>query len=496
MPIINNIPKRDLLLIHNKYEIINHNLEFNVVIYFLEKNKCQLIIRKIDNPSGWNMNLFIKIFGIINDKFEIISCGSSSKNSKIINIYTNIDLEYSGEQIQQIPKLIFQTTYSKNITDTLQLNSIYSFIDFNPDYEYNLLDDNDCRLFIKKNFDNELLIAYDLLVAGSFKADLFRYCYLYINGGCYFDCKQILRVPLKEVIKSDDDFLVCQDIGRHSYFNAVIISVKNNKRILNTIEMCKKKILNFFSHYSYYEKNFNNLILTLTGPQLFYDMIHNDINYNNIRFFHKINNFYTDYKKLVIESNYNKVIIYKNYNGYVHTGNGHYSHLWWNREILYKNYVTFDDYKFYIYSHNNNDLFNFYIFDKYNLIIERVDRNEGWGYNYKLKLIDEYEDKIYFIEMGSSENKFKILNIDCRLNFRTNSILDSFEIVDNNDNDVFDIKINNYNNLYKLMIRRVDFDKGWGQHLKINFKLINSDKIYFMEIGPSNYSVLVSDLTL
>jgi len=158
--------------------------------------------------------------------------------------------------------------------------------------------------------------------------------------------------------------------------------------------------------------------------------------------------------------------------------------------------VTFDDYKFYIYSHNNNDLFNFYIFDKYNLIIERVDRNEGWGYNYKLKLIDEYEDIIYFIEMGSSENKFKILNIDCGLNFRTTSILESFEIIDNNDNDVFDIKINNYNNLYKLMIKRIDFDKGWGQHLKINFKLINSDKIYFMEIGPSNYSVLVTDFTL
>ena len=206
MPVINNLSKREYCLIKNKYEITSNYLEFNVVIYFLEKNNCKIIIRKIDNPTGWNFNLLIKIFNSSLDNFEIISCGSSIKNSKIINIDTNIDLICQEEIIQKIPKLIFQTTVSKNITNILHLNSIYSFIDFNPDYEYILMDDNDCRLFLKEHFDNDLLIAYDLLIAGSFKADLFRYCYLYKNGGCYFDCKQILRVPLRELIRENDDF--------------------------------------------------------------------------------------------------------------------------------------------------------------------------------------------------------------------------------------------------------------------------------------------------
>ena len=494
MPVINNLSKREYCLIKNKYEITSNYLEFNVVIYFLEKNNCKIIIRKIDNPTGWNFNLLIKIFNSSLDNFEIISCGSSIKNSKIINIDTNIDLICQEEIIQKIPKLIFQTTVSKNITNILHLNSIYSFIDFNPDYEYILMDDNDCRLFLKEHFDNDLLIAYDLLIAGSFKADLFRYCYLYKNGGCYFDCKQILRVPLRELIRENDDFLVCKDIGDHAFFNAVIMSIKNNNRLLNTIEMCKKKILNFFSYYSYHEKKFNNMILTLTGPQLFYDVIHNEVNNNNIRFYHKINNSFNDYKKLYIECN-NKLVILKNYNGYGHTGNGHYSHLWWNKEILYKNYICQNNYKFYIYSHNNNDIFNFYIFNENNLIVERVDRNSGWGFDYKLKIIDEINNKTHLINLGTSNHKFKILNLDSILNMCVNSILDNFEIIENNENDIFDIQINEYNNIYKIIVIRLDNDEGWGQNLKFNFKIINSDKKYYIEIGNSSEKVVIKDFT-
>ena len=43
--------------------------------------------------------------------------------------------------------------------------------------------------FIKSHFSKRVLYAYDKLIPGAFKADLWRYCIIYINGGIYIDIK-------------------------------------------------------------------------------------------------------------------------------------------------------------------------------------------------------------------------------------------------------------------------------------------------------------------
>ena len=47
-----------------------------------------------------------------------------------------------------------------------------------------------CREFIKVNFNPLVLKAYDTLIPTAYKADLFRLCVLYINGGIYGDLTQ------------------------------------------------------------------------------------------------------------------------------------------------------------------------------------------------------------------------------------------------------------------------------------------------------------------
>ena len=63
-----NIPKREDVFIKNNYEIIKENLDksilydFHIAIYFLNSNKCKIIIRRLDEESGWNKNLKINIY--------------------------------------------------------------------------------------------------------------------------------------------------------------------------------------------------------------------------------------------------------------------------------------------------------------------------------------------------------------------------------------------------------------------------------------------------
>lgn len=53
--------------------------------------------------------------------------------------------------------------------------------------------------------------AYDALIPGAFKADLFRYCVLFIYGGVYADIDVMLTSKLEMAIDDDVGFMVPLD---------------------------------------------------------------------------------------------------------------------------------------------------------------------------------------------------------------------------------------------------------------------------------------------
>ena len=59
----------------------------------------------------------------------------------------------------------------------------------NPEFEFFLYDDQMCRNFIQRHFGPNEVYAFDSLIPGAYKADLWRYCVLYIYGGIYMDIK-------------------------------------------------------------------------------------------------------------------------------------------------------------------------------------------------------------------------------------------------------------------------------------------------------------------
>jgi mannosyltransferase OCH1-like enzyme len=504
MPYINNLlPRLEDICIQNKYELINiSNDDFHYVIYFLEKNKIKLIIRRLDSDGGWGINLSLKIFSYNNNDSEIISIGSSELNFKKINIYTNINILPIEYNLQKIPKLIFQTTFNKNIENIYHYNSILTYIELNPEYEYILLNDNECREFIKKNFDESTLYSYDLIIAGAFKADFFRYCYLYINGGCYFDCKSILRKPLRDVINRDDTLLLCKDIGI-GYYNAMMMSEKNNDKIMHVINSCKNNINDFYKIYNFNNKLFNHAdnILSLTGPVLLYYSINELINKNDVlKFHHRDNhNHYHNYKKLCIEYN-GEYFSTKQFMTYNPNGN-HYSDLWFRREIIYKlcNTKYFNNYyKYYVFIGNTKDDFNFHIFDEKTLIVERIDSNNGWGNNLKLKIINEEENTENKIDIGNSQYRYKLYFFDndffnCKI---SNIKIKSYKNISDIYPDEFKISICRVRKYrYKLIIYRIDSNEGWGQDLTINIILDNNTE-HNINVGNSLNNIKIIDFNI
>ncbi len=73
----------------------------------------------------------------------------------------------------------------------------------NPDKEIVFFEDKDCRKFLKEEYGDSFVKHFDEEKSGCFKADFFRYAYLYKNGGHYTDIDIEYQVPISEVLPKE-----------------------------------------------------------------------------------------------------------------------------------------------------------------------------------------------------------------------------------------------------------------------------------------------------
>jgi mannosyltransferase OCH1-like enzyme len=146
-----------------------------------------------------------------------------------------------------IPLNLFQTWTThelppkmKECVTTLQQN--------NPEFHYTLMDDDECEEFIEDNFPEEVAMAYRQLIPGAYKADLWRYCVLYIFGGIYLDIKYCTVPGFKLTSLTDKEYFVKdrkQENDEHCIYNAFMICKPGNIKLKQCIdaivENCKTK---------------------------------------------------------------------------------------------------------------------------------------------------------------------------------------------------------------------------------------------------------------
>ena len=156
-----------------------------------------------------------------------------------------------------IPLNIFQTWHTHDLPPLMKQNCDL-MKNSNPKFNYYLFDDNDCREFIKNNFDETILNAYDSLIPGAYKADLWRYCVLYINGGIYVDIKYKCINNFEFISLTEQEYFV-RDRPENYVYNALISSKPKNQILLMCINQIVKNVNN---------KYYGNNALEPTGPGL------------------------------------------------------------------------------------------------------------------------------------------------------------------------------------------------------------------------------------
>jgi mannosyltransferase OCH1-like enzyme len=448
--------------------------DFVLIGKYISQNECLIQVLRFDEDYGWPS------FEILIDNTENIEIPESNISNFTYKIQTNTMLYLINTTTEQlIPKIIIQTHERSNFKDIYHQNAVETITNLNPEYEYIFFNDKERREFIKNNFEKSVLEAYDILVPGAYKADLFRYCYLYKNGGCYFDYKIIARKPLRDIIKKDDTLLICIDYDRNNnlnrnygvggYLNSIIMCCPQNINLLNLILECVNNIL-YKQHYFYNSINTRGYtdILLLTGPTLMYNILKNNVNDCNLKFKHIIKNndesYYKNFQIVDIDSH--EILFTKTYKTYA--DNNHYSKLWINKELFYKNKTDVLNLSIYVYPHPYNDVFTFLI-NKNHIYVERTDSTEQWWLNLQIKIVDNNTSDSEIVTIGRARQT-PLQNIKPFLptNVFLSTDITSSDLLINENNNIIIItenvtdyipRIQTINNTIILAITNTNFDE-------------------------------------
>jgi mannosyltransferase OCH1-like enzyme len=149
-----------------------------------------------------------------------------------------------------IPRIIHQTWF-EHITP---MNYPYLYRLQNQwkmsGWEYRFYTDDTARQYVIDNYPLHFLEAYDALIPGAYKADLFRYMLLLKEGGIYADVDVMLETSLEQFVTPGMTFFAPRDCvaefadGQYCLWNGIIGVAPGHPIIVRAVERLINSILN------------------------------------------------------------------------------------------------------------------------------------------------------------------------------------------------------------------------------------------------------------
>lgn len=262
-----------------------------------------------------------------------------------------------------IPKIIHMT-YKHRVHPKY----INAWKKLNPEYKIMFSLDNACIKFLNENFQPSFGNLFIKIPQGMYKADLWRLCKLYIEGGVYADVDLVPHTPINKLIEDGHTFYTAIAAMNTSCFQAIIITVPKNPIILECIfSFIKNKAWTRGNGPCHDMYNVLKKVLKVTVPfkpgmpyKALSVPIEIDIGVSTVN---------------------NKVI--KLYNNFPE-----------NTKVVVSRHAFKDSFKF--------------TFKNKTMIVTRSDQNCGWGHHHHVTLLIPSNQSVYFFKEKSSRTGFYV----------------------------------------------------------------------------------------
>lgn len=280
----------------------------------------------------------------------------------------------------ELNKTIYMT-YKKPVPDI-----VYSrWKKLNPSYNIELSLDADCVVFLERYINRFVASLFNYISRGMFKADLWRICKLYVNGGVYADVDLVPHLNIDNLNK-DITFYSCLTPKTKTIFQAFMINFskpKNNLILIFLLSFLINRPLeqNNGPTFDMYECIKYNLDGVEPQPFVRYDLEEVKI-------------------KIDVGSS--------------------------NKNVKKINLYYFPPYIKYRIQLKENTTGNIFTYRIYNniLFVKRVDENSGWDYNHSLDICIPSKESIFLFKEDWDGDDW----IRAKVTIGSKKILDSRDI--------------------------------------------------------------------
>ena len=153
-----------------------------------------------------------------------------------------------------IPKIIWQTNYTNDVSLPIYLNYLFNRL-MSLSYEYRYVSTEERLNYLQENASKDMFDAFSKLSDGAAQADFWRLFVLNDIGGIYMDIDAHLVWPLSKIIKPEDKEVFL--LNKEHFTNYFIASQKSNPILEKSLNIIVDNIQ---------KKKTDGGVYSLTGP--------------------------------------------------------------------------------------------------------------------------------------------------------------------------------------------------------------------------------------
>jgi mannosyltransferase OCH1-like enzyme len=135
------------------------------------------------------------------------------KESDISHLYTSVP-----RNAKRIPNVVYQTWKNTQLP-SLHALGVKRFRKLNADYSFAFFDDQAMNEYMVNNYCGyPILEVFQAIQVPAARADIWRYCILYREGGIYCDIDSALSMPFRELLSEDTSEMLSFEGNRWSSY--------------------------------------------------------------------------------------------------------------------------------------------------------------------------------------------------------------------------------------------------------------------------------------